>query len=108
MASNWKNIHAEVMSTTGALAKASPELIRAFGGLAAVATKDGALSKKTKELMAVSISICLRCEGCIAYHTTSAIKAGATREEFIETIDLAVEMGGGPSTVYGAKALQSL
>ncbi|MEM9751313.1 MAG: carboxymuconolactone decarboxylase family protein, partial [Pseudomonadota bacterium] len=53
----------------------------------------------------VAISICIRCDGCIAYHTYSAIKAGASREEMVETIALAVEMGGGPSTVYGADAL---
>ena len=34
-----------------------------------------------------------------------AIEAGASREEVVETITVAVEMGGGPSTVYGAKAL---
>ena len=55
--------------------------------------------------MALSISICIRCEGCIAYHMNKAIEAGASREEVVETITVAVEMGGGPSTVYGAKAL---
>ena len=79
--------------------------MKAFGSLAGAATKDGALDKKTKELMAISISICIRCEGCIAYHVNNAIKAGASREEVVETISVAVEMGGGPSTVYGAKAL---
>jgi len=107
MPGNWKTILADVTTSTGALAKASPETVRAFGGLATAASKDGSLSKKLKELMAVSISICLRCEGCIAYHTQAAIKAGASREEFVETVNVAIEMGGGPSTVYGAKALQA-
>jgi AhpD family alkylhydroperoxidase len=81
--------------------------MKAFGSLASAATKDGALDKMTKELMAIAISISIRCEGCIAYHTLNAFKAGASREEMLETINVAVEMGGGPSTVYGAKALEA-
>jgi AhpD family alkylhydroperoxidase len=61
--------------------------------------------KKNKELMAIAISICIRCEDCIAYHMQNAIKAQASREEVIESINVAIEMGGGPSTVYGGKAI---
>jgi AhpD family alkylhydroperoxidase len=85
--------------------KAAPGPMRAYAQLVAEATKDGALDAKVKELMAVAISISIRCEGCIAYHTRAAHKKGATRAELLETIAVAVEMGGGPSTVYGANAL---
>jgi len=106
MAKDWKEMLGTVTRNNGALAKASPDVVKAFGGLMHQAAEDGALSKKTKELMAVAISICIRCDGCIAFHTNAAIKAGATREEMVETINMAIEMGGGPSTVYGGEALQ--
>ena len=105
MSNYWTDKLRDVGRTTGKLATSAPDTMKAFGNLAGAATKDGALDKKTKELMAISISICIRCEGCIAYHVNNAIKAGASREEVVETISVAVEMGGGPSTVYGAKAL---
>ncbi|MEM9170172.1 MAG: carboxymuconolactone decarboxylase family protein, partial [Pseudomonadota bacterium] len=79
MSKNWPEILKGVAQSTGGLAKDAPDAMRAFGGLAAAATKDGALDKKTKELMCAAISICLRCDGCIAYHTNAAIKAGASR-----------------------------
>ena len=107
MAKDWKEILQNVGKENGALAKAAPDVMKGFGGLVGAATKDGALDKKTKELMAVAISICIRCDGCIAYHTYSALKAGATRDEMIETIGIAIEMGGGPSTVYGGSALEA-
>ena len=107
MSVNWSDVLRDMGRTTGALGSASPETMKMFGGLASAATKDGAIDKKTKELMAVAISICIRCEGCIAYHTNSAIKAGASKDEMVETINVAIEMGGGPSTVYGAKALDA-
>lgn len=107
MTQNWTEILRGLGGSTGKLAAGSPATMQAFGGLATAATKDGALDKKTKELMAISISICIRCDGCIAYHTHKAIGAGATREEMLETINVAIEMGGGPSTVYGSKALEA-
>lgn len=69
------------------------------------AIKAGALSAKEKELQALAIAIAIRCEGCIVTHVKAVIKLGATRDEIVETIGIAVMMGGGPSTVYGGKAL---
>ncbi|HJO69543.1 MAG TPA: carboxymuconolactone decarboxylase family protein [Rhodospirillales bacterium] len=90
---------------TAALFKAAPGPMRAFHQLVAEATKDGVLDAKIKELMALAISVSLRCEGCIVYHTRAAFEKGASREEVVETIAVAVEMGGGPAAVYGGQAL---
>jgi AhpD family alkylhydroperoxidase len=87
------------------LYKATPEVMRSFQGLMSAVGKDGALSVKTKELMALAIAISSKCEGCIVFHVQNAIRHGAGREEVAETIAISIEMGGGPSTVYGAKAL---
>lgn len=106
MSKDWKEILQSVGKNNIALSKAAPDAVKAFTGLAQTASKDGAIDKKTKELMAVAISICIRCDGCIAYHTYSAIKAGASEAEYSETVAMAIEMGGGPSTVYGAEAIQ--
>ena len=96
MKKNWKDILAVTRQQNRQLATASPDVVKAFGSLASYASQSARLDKKTKELMAVAISIVIRCEGCIAYHTFSAIKAGAKQDEMIETINVAIEMGGGP------------
>ena len=62
---------------------------------------------KTKELIALAIGIAARCDGCLAFHAKAAAKYGATREEILETIAVAVYMGGGPSMIYGAEALEA-
>ena len=79
-----------------------------FSRLHNKAVENGALDKKSKELMALAIGIAVRCEGCIAYHTHDAVEAGATREELIETIGVAVMMGGGPASVYAAYAMDAI
>ncbi|MBX7144223.1 MAG: carboxymuconolactone decarboxylase family protein [Oligoflexia bacterium] len=80
----------------------------AFVQLHHAAMAKGALDTKFKELIALGISICARCDGCIARHVSDALRAGATREEIVETIGVAVSMGGGPATVYGCEAFQAL
>ena len=64
-------------------------------------------SPKTKELIALAIGIAGRCDGCVGFHTQAAIRHGADRDGILETIGVAIYMGGGPSYVYGAAALQA-
>jgi AhpD family alkylhydroperoxidase len=97
----------QVRADLKALREAAPDAMKAFGALALAATTTKALDTKTKELMAVAIGIAIRCQGCIATHMRSAVKAGATRQEAVETIALAVYMGGGPAVVYGGEALRA-
>lgn len=91
----------------GQLAKEIPTTTKAFGELVTNATQDAVLSKKTKELIAFAIAITVRCDGCIASHAKAVCNAGASRQEVAEMIGVAVLMGGGPSTVYGAEALRA-
>jgi AhpD family alkylhydroperoxidase len=84
-----------------------PETMAGFGELHAAAISQGSLDTKTKELIALGIGISVRCNGCIAFHVHDALQAGASREEILETIGVAILMGGGPSMVYGCEALEA-
>ncbi|GLB49433.1 carboxymuconolactone decarboxylase family protein [Neptunitalea lumnitzerae] len=84
-----------------------PEVFKTFASLQKVTLKEGALDKKTKELIASALAVAARCEGCITVHVHDCVKLGCTLEEFSEMIGVAILMGGGPSHFYGAKALQA-
>ncbi len=84
-----------------------PEVMRAFGAVGKAVYQDGALSTKTKEMLAISAAIASHCDGCIAWHTRGAMRQGMTRAELEEVIAVAIHMGGGPSLVYGIKALEA-
>ncbi|MBX3356869.1 MAG: carboxymuconolactone decarboxylase family protein [Phycisphaeraceae bacterium] len=86
------------------LAAHIPETTGAFTALHRAAGAEGALSPKVKEMIALGIAISTHCDGCIAFHVKSAIKKGATKQELAETIGVAIQMGGGPATVYGGDA----
>ena len=95
-------------SLMGRLGRELPGPVTALGQLHTQAMGEGALSTRTKELIALGIAISVRCEGCIAYHVYNCLEAGATRPEILETIGVAITMGGGPAAVYGCEALQAL
>jgi len=85
-----------------------PRTLAGFGKLHASAMAAGVLDSKTKELIALSIGISVSCNGCVSYHVHDALKAGATEEEILETIGVAIMMGGGPAMVYGCEAMQAM
>lgn len=81
---------------------------RPFLELEQQAFSDGALEKKMKELMALSISIVTKCEPCMEWHLDQALQSGATDEEIYESIDVAIEMGGGQAGAYARFVLKAL
>lgn len=108
MTTDYIAYHQHLEERLGQLGQELPGPMSGFARLHKKAIEDGALSRKTKELMALAISIAVRCEGCIAYHTHDAIAAGAARQELLETIGVAILMGGGPASMYAAQALDAI
>lgn len=88
-----------------ALRQLIPEVYAGFGAAHAAALAPGALDAKTKELIALAISVSKQCDGCIASHARGAARLGATSAEVAEAIGVSILMNGGPSTVYGPRAL---
>jgi AhpD family alkylhydroperoxidase len=89
----------------GEMGKAMPTVMNSFMNLDQECAKDGVLSHKVKELMALSIGLAVRCKYCIIFHTAEAVKAGATRSEILEAASVSVFMGGGPAVAYSAAEL---
>ena len=105
MSKDYRRISDEQDTRAASLFKGNTDIMRAHRQAMTAAQSPKALDEKTTELMALAIAIAQRCEGCVVFHTKTAQKKGATREEVLDTIAVAIEMGGGPATVYGADAL---
>ena len=107
MNKDWPGMAAELSSAIKEVRLGSPEVMKHFSGMAAAATAGGALDSKTKELLAIAIAVAIRCDGCIAFHAKAAMQHGATRDEIMETMGLAIYMGAGPSLMYAAQAVEA-
>lgn len=105
MAKDYLALEQDYLANAKALHQSGGEPMKAFRALVQASSRDGALSHAQKELIALAISIAIRCEGCIVFHSRACVRLGVPREQILEMIGVAVEMGGGPSAVYAAQAL---
>lgn len=81
------------------------KVYEAFLQMEQAAFSDGALPKKTKELIAIGISVQMDCESCMQWHIDQAVACGATYQEILEAVEVGIEMGAGRVTVSARFAL---
>jgi len=108
MSTDFPAKYHDLQSVMGRMSRELPGATSSFIRLHKEATAEGTLSPKIKELMALAIAVAIRCDDCIAYHVHDALKGGATRAEVLETLGVAMMMGGGPAAMYACEAFQAL
>ncbi len=104
---NWPQQTTELSALLRGLRGSTPDVMKAFAGIAKAATVSKVLDGKTKELIALGIAVAVRCDDCIAFHAKAAVDHGATRDEVGETLGMAIYMGAGPSVMYASHALEA-
>ena len=101
----FRDLTQAVSGRLATLRLSTPDVMKSFGELGRATTADGALDRKTKELIALALSVAARCDPCIGFHMQTLVKLGATRQEVDETLGVATYMGGGPSLMYATSAI---
>ena len=102
---NFRELTQSVSTGISTLRSSTPEVIKSFNDLGRAATTNGVLDRKTKELIALALSVAARCDPCIGFHMQTLVKLGVTRQEIDETLGVTTYMGGGPSLMYAASAI---
>lgn len=107
MTADWIGMTKDLRAGLREMRSGAPDVMKAFAGIAQAALEPKALDTKTKELIALAISVAVRCDDCIAFHAKAAVDRGATKDEILETLGMAIYMGAGPSVMYAAHALEA-
>ncbi len=81
---DMKKVYDQFTDMYQKMAGVDPNYAKAFMAFAEAGTRDGALSRKTKELIAISLSVAQHCKYCIAYHVKAALELKATPAEIME------------------------
>ena len=84
------------------------DVYRSFVEMEQNTYKNGELSKKQKELIAIGISVVINCESCMEWHIKQALDDGCSEKEIIEAIEVGIEMSGGPGTASARFAMNVL
>lgn len=108
MSEDVKAFYDKYKKDMGKLQALIPDTMKGFGASFSGIMKDGALSLKHKELIALAIGCAVRCEPCISLHVKKCLDVGATKEEILDAASVAVMMQGGPSFTYLPKVLDAL
>jgi AhpD family alkylhydroperoxidase len=74
--------------------KYSGQNIKRFYGLDSAVFRDGALPRKTKELIGLVASLVLRCEECVQFHINNCYDANVTDNELEEALAIGLIIGG--------------
>lgn len=86
----------------------APETETAFQAFSQKVFSEGALSLKTKQIIAVAVAHVTQCPYCIKGHTRAAQRHGATDRELMEAIWVAAEMRAGGAYAHSALALEEI
>jgi AhpD family alkylhydroperoxidase len=107
MHTDWSELMGDLRGPLRELRGGAPEVMKGFAAIAQAATKANALDAKTKELIALAIAVATRCDDCIAFHAKGALEHGASREEALEALGMAIYMGAGPAVMYAGHAIEA-
>ena len=103
---NWKSYVSNLMQRVGEFGKLAPDAMRGLNALGNLPAKH--LDPKIHELIALSVAVTTRCDGCISVHTQAALKHGATRDEIAEALSVAISLNAGAALTYSARVLDAV
>jgi AhpD family alkylhydroperoxidase len=104
---DWNEYQQQLLATVGDIAHVSPDIARGYRTLSDAGSKTAKLDAKTRELIALAVAVTLRCDGCITIHTDAAAKQGATKEEIVEALGVAISVNAGAALVYSARTIDA-
>ena len=92
---DWKQTIHEVQVRLKELAWRTPDTLKGAALLGGSGAKTNHLAAKTRELIALSVAVTTRCDGCIAFHAAEAVKLGVTDDEIAEALGVAINLNTG-------------
>ncbi|MHC1712378.1 MAG: carboxymuconolactone decarboxylase family protein [Solidesulfovibrio sp.] len=107
MTMDWQELLKDAMKNFGELAKGNPKIMDGIKTFDEAGAAHGALDPKTRELIALAVAATTRCDTCIAVHAKGAVTAGATRQELLEALAVAIGLNAGAAFVYSSHALNA-
>ncbi len=104
---DYPKLYQGLVDDIALLRERAPQTMGAYSAMVGAASSDGALDAKTKELIALGISVAVRSDSCVAYHMRNLVELGASRAEVEEAVGTAVYMGGGPAVMSAGETLRA-
>jgi len=104
---DWHEYQKQIAAHTAGIGRANREIIKGYRGLSEAGSATDLLGGKIRELIALAVAVTRQCDGCIVNHTDAAIKQGATKEEIIEALSVAVAVNAGAALTFSTRVMDA-
>jgi AhpD family alkylhydroperoxidase len=105
---DWNEYQKQIGAQLSQFMKLTPDSVRGYQTLSAANAKDSKLGAKVRELISLAVAVTTHCDGCITVHTDNALKSGATREEIVEALGVAMATNTGAALIYSLRTLDAV
>ncbi len=105
---DWNEYHAQITRTIAEIGRTSPDIVRGYRMISDAGKATNLLDPKIRELIALAVAVTVQCDGCIVVHTDAALKNGATEQEIIEALGVAITVKAGSALIYSTRVLDAL
>jgi AhpD family alkylhydroperoxidase len=107
MMKDWNSYRTDLVKVLGKIGEVSPDILKANELISSAVPAHPKLEPKMRELIALAVAVTTRCDGCISVHADAARKSGATKEELVEVLSIAIALNTGAALVYTARAYEA-
>jgi AhpD family alkylhydroperoxidase len=105
---DWLQYRNELTHRIGDIGKLSPDTLKGYQTISGAGSKADLLGPKVRELIALAVAVTTHCDGCITVHVAQALKHGASKEEIVEALGVAVALNAGAAMVYSARVMDAV
>ncbi|WP_198018880.1 carboxymuconolactone decarboxylase family protein [Asinibacterium sp. OR53] len=104
---DWNEYQKQIAAGNTQIGRINHEIIKGYRGLSEAGNATNLLGAKVRELIALAVAVTRECDGCITVHTDAAIKQGATKEEIVEALSVAITVNAGAALVFSTRVLDA-
>ncbi len=104
---DWNEYQKQIQQQMAEIGRANHEVVKGYRGLSQAGSATNLLGGKVRELIALAVAVTRQCDGCIVTHTDAAMKQGATREEIVEALSVAVAVNAGAALIFSTRVMDA-
>ena len=104
---DWNDYQKQVQALVAEIGRSSPGTVRGYRELSDAGAKKDLLGAKTRELIALAVAVTRQCDGCIVIHTDAALEHGATRDEIVEALGVAIAINAGAALIFSTRVMDA-
>jgi AhpD family alkylhydroperoxidase len=104
---DWNEYQKQLQTNIAEIGRVNHEIVKGYNTLSNAGNTTNVLDAKTRELISLAVAVTRQCDGCITVHTNAAIKHGATKEEIVEALGVAITVNAGAALIFSSRVIDA-